>query len=121
MSRWWRVYDDAIDDPVLQMMPTREFVRKLKACFRGEQNEFSRYIKRARSRPISPEWKALRAEVFKRDDFTCTYCGARGCRLECDHILPASRGGTDHLDNLTTACFTCNRAKRDKTPEEWLQ
>jgi hypothetical protein len=66
-------------------------------------------------------WRVVRALVFQRDDYTCRYCGERGGRLECDHILPVSRGGTDDLQNLTTACFACNRSKRAKTPEEWLR
>ena len=65
------------------------------------------------------EWAALRLQVFVRDDFTCTYCGARGVRLECDHIIPLSRGGSDDLTNLTTACKPCNQAKYNRTPEEW--
>ena len=67
----------------------------------------------------SREWSALRAHVFKRDDYKCAYCGARGLRLECDHVIPASRGGSDDLDNLTTACRPCNRSKRDKLLSEW--
>jgi len=72
-----------------------------------------------KNRPPAHEWRALREAVFKRDDYTCTYCSARGVRLECDHIVPVALGGTHGMDNLTTACFTCNRSKRDKTLEEW--
>lgn len=66
-------------------------------------------------------WKALRTFIFKVDDFTCQYCGQRGGLLECDHILPRSRGGSDSPTNLVTACGPCNRAKGDQTPEEWLR
>ena len=43
----------------------------------------------------------------------CQYCGAAGPKveLEVDHKIPVSRGGTDDIDNLTTACFKCNRGK----------
>lgn len=74
---------------------------------------------RPAARIFANEWAELRRSVFERDDFTCTYCGERGGRLECDHIVPHSRGGSDNLSNLTTACFACNRSKRDKTLEEW--
>jgi hypothetical protein len=55
----------------------------------------------------------LRFEVFKRDDFTCQYCGRKTPEviLELEHIIPLSKGGTDDLDNLTTSCFECNRGK----------
>jgi len=53
--------------------------------------------------------------VFKRDEFTCVMCerSGRGVKLEVDHKIPLSKGGTDDLDNLQTLCFECNRGKRD--------
>lgn len=70
-------------------------------------------------RPNAADWAELRSKVFARDDFTCAYCGGRGGKLECDHVHPVSRGGSNSLDNLKTACFSCNRSKRDKTLDEW--
>ena len=57
--------------------------------------------------------KKLRFEVFKRDKFTCQYCGkqAPNVVLEVDHIKPASKKGTDNILNLITSCFDCNRGK----------
>lgn len=68
----------------------------------------------------SAQWAALRDAVFLRDNYTCSYCESAGGRLECDHRIPVSRGGSDSLDNLTTSCFACNRAKRAKTDEEFI-
>lgn len=50
--------------------------------------------------------KRLRFEVFKRDGFTCQYCGRTppGVVLEVDHILPSSKGGQTTTANLLTAC-----------------
>ena len=49
-----------------------------------------------------------------------------GCRtefpfriFEVDHIIPQSRGGTDHLENLQLLCPSCNRIKGDR-PQEYL-
>ena len=46
-------------------------------------------------------------------------CG--GCRgdfpfklYEVDHVVPRSRGGADHLDNLQLLCSHCNRIKGDR-------
>ena len=39
--------------------------------------------------------------------------------FEVDHIVPASRGGTDHIDNLQMLCGNCNRIKGDR-PQEYL-
>ena len=70
-------------------------------------------------RPPASEWRAIRDQVFSRDDYTCQYCGKRGVRLECDHVHPVAKGGGHEMSNLVTACFHCNRSKRDKTVEEW--
>lgn len=60
--------------------------------------------------------KSTRFEVFKRDKFTCQYCGASAPEviLEVDHIKPVSKGGTDDLMNLVTACRNCNRGKTNR-------
>lgn len=57
--------------------------------------------------------KKLRFDVFKRDLFTCQYCGQKppAVILEVDHIVAVVVGGTNQMDNLATACFTCNRGK----------
>lgn len=56
---------------------------------------------------------SIRFEVFKRDAFTCAYCGRRSPEviLEVDHVLAVSQGGRDELDNLVTSCLECNRGK----------
>lgn len=58
----------------------------------------------------------IRFEVFKRDEFTCQYCGRCSPEvvLEVDHIHPVSAGGTDDTINLLTSCWDCNRGKSDK-------
>lgn len=61
--------------------------------------------------------KRLRFEVFKRDDFTCQYCGAQPPKvvLEVDHIHPVAEGGTGDAENLITSCDKCNRGKGKRT------
>ena len=39
--------------------------------------------------------------------------------FEVDHVVPRSRGGTDHLENLQLLCGHCNRVKGDR-PQEYL-
>lgn len=57
--------------------------------------------------------KKLRFEVFKRDKFTCQYCGrtAPDVILEVDHIHPKAANGKDDIMNLVTSCYDCNRGK----------
>jgi HNH endonuclease len=56
-----------------------------------------------------------RFAVLTRDGFRCAYCGAEPSttRLSADHIIPLSKGGADHVDNMITACFDCNFGKSD--------
>ncbi|MES1934632.1 hypothetical protein T35B1_18608 [Salinisphaera shabanensis T35B1] len=60
--------------------------------------------------------KKARFEVFKRDAFTCKYCGAKAPEvvLEIDHIEPVSKGGTNDILNLVTSCKACNSGKSDR-------
>ena len=37
--------------------------------------------------------------------------------FEVDHVIPQSRGGTDHLENLQLLCSHCNRLKGNRTQE----
>lgn len=57
--------------------------------------------------------KKIRFEVFKRDSFTCQYCGrmAPDVVLEVDHIVPVAEGGTNDIMNLITSCHDCNSRK----------
>jgi len=57
--------------------------------------------------------KKQRFDVFKRDAFTCQYCGRTppAVVLECDHITAVKNGGGNVEENLVTSCFDCNRGK----------
>lgn len=57
--------------------------------------------------------KKTRFEVFKRDSFTCQYCGkcAPEVVLHIDHIVPVSGGGDNSILNLITSCQGCNLGK----------
>ena len=60
--------------------------------------------------------KGLRFDIFKRDGFTCQYCGSHppDAVLEIDHIMPVSKGGDNDAMNLVSACGGCNRGKSAK-------
>ena len=52
-------------------------------------------------------------QVWDRDGWQCVFCGSHR-ELTVDHIIPVSKGGTDGLDNLQTACKSCNSSKGDR-------
>jgi 5-methylcytosine-specific restriction endonuclease McrA len=61
-----------------------------------------------------------RRNVFKRDHWTCQYCGSQpgGEELTIDHVLPRSQGGTSTWENCVLACIDCNKHKADRTPHQ---
>ena len=61
-----------------------------------------------------------KTKLLRRDRMTCAYCGQSFHErdLQCEHILPESRGGAWSWMNLVTACAWCNGRKADRTPEE---
>lgn len=61
-----------------------------------------------------------RRNIYRRDRYTCQYCGARpGSELlSIDHVLPRSRGGRSNWENCVLACLRCNKRKADRTLEE---
>lgn len=65
-------------------------------------------------RRISREVRLL---VLARDKYSCQACGRKrggNVKLDVDHHIPTSKGGTDELENLITLCRDCNQGKGDK-------
>jgi 5-methylcytosine-specific restriction endonuclease McrA len=61
-----------------------------------------------------------RRNIYKRDRYTCQFCGVQpgSEELTIDHVLPRSRGGTSTWENCVLACLDCNKRKADRTPTE---
>jgi 5-methylcytosine-specific restriction endonuclease McrA len=59
--------------------------------------------------------------VWKRDNYTCQYCGKTKSQMEddgfiltIDHIVPRCKGGQNTFDNTVACCSDCN-SKKDST------
>jgi 5-methylcytosine-specific restriction endonuclease McrA len=61
-----------------------------------------------------------RRNIFKRDHYTCQYCGRQpgGEELTIDHVVPRAQGGQSRWDNCVLACLACNKLKADRTPQQ---
>ena len=61
-----------------------------------------------------------RRNIFKRDRFTCQYCGVQPGteELTIDHVTPRSHGGLSNWENCVLACVACNARKADRTPDQ---
>lgn len=53
-------------------------------------------------------------ELLKASDYKCNYCGSPN-KLEFDHIVPLSKGGTNQIDNIQILCRSCNASKGNYT------
>jgi 5-methylcytosine-specific restriction endonuclease McrA len=61
-----------------------------------------------------------RRNIYKRDRYTCQYCGAQpgSEELTLDHVVPRAQGGVSTWENCVLACVGCNKRKADRTPEQ---
>ncbi|MBN2490435.1 MAG: HNH endonuclease [Planctomycetes bacterium] len=61
-----------------------------------------------------------RRNIYKRDNYTCQYCGTRRAseELSIDHVVPRSRGGRMSWTNCVLACLRCNVKKGNRTLAE---
>jgi 5-methylcytosine-specific restriction endonuclease McrA len=61
-----------------------------------------------------------RLNLYKRDRYTCQYCGRHPSvtELTIDHVVPRSRGGMSSWTNCVVACVQCNFKKANRTPAE---
>jgi hypothetical protein len=58
---------------------------------------------------------------FRRDNYTCRYCGNNRVPLTVDHLVRWEEGGPSIEANMLTACKKCNKIRGDKPYAEWLQ
>lgn len=88
-----------------QYKKLREFYAK---C--SESKKQSRDEGKKISRNIS---KNVQREVWRRDQGRCVECRSKE-RLEFDHIIPFSMGGSNTARNIQLLCEKCNRKKYNK-------
>jgi len=66
------------------------------------------------------EVRFTRLNIFRRDQNTCQYCGKKFPRseLSIDHVIPRSYGGKSTWENVVCCCYSCNKKKGGRTPQE---
>ena len=62
--------------------------------------------------------KLTKKEIFRRDNYTCQYCGRQSRNLTVDHVIPRHHGGQHNWENLVSACPACNRRKGGRTLQQ---
>ena len=84
----------------------RQYFEKLRRKFDTLDSQES-----VQPRPRIPQ--KVRIEVWRRDGGKCARCGSRE-KLEYDHIVPISKGGSNTTRNIELLCEKCNRSKGSK-------
>jgi 5-methylcytosine-specific restriction endonuclease McrA len=94
----------------------RDYVRAVNFKFKRPEVIRLRYFSGMQRRKV----RFSRRNIFRRDDFTCQYCGRQlpERELSLDHVVPRSRGGKSTWDNLVVACLKCNDRKASRLPRE---
>jgi len=95
----------------LYLVQNKWYKRKHGNCSKGPRQRVLAYLGKVEGlEPFSVQ------EVFRKSHYKCTMCG-RMDTLCIDHIIPSSKGGSNHIDNLQVLCQRCNHKKRDKIPK----
>lgn len=58
--------------------------------------------------------------VYRRDEYTCRYCGADDVPLTVDHLVTWESGGPSIEANLVTSCGKCNNKRGEMPFVDWL-
>lgn len=84
---------------------------------RGEAS-LAKVILRKSQRTIE---QATSWRVYRRDKYTCRYCGRNDVPLTVDHLVLWEAGGPSIDDNLVACCRKDNKTRGDMEYAEWLQ
>lgn len=59
--------------------------------------------------------------VYRRDSYTCRYCGANDVPLSVDHLVLWEQGGPWTMENLVTSCKRDNKKRGQTSYADWLK
>lgn len=89
-------------------------------CSRRCQRRVHRWRRKAAERGAAGTftWSEF-MRIARKFDYRCAYCGVKPERLDPDHVVPLSRGGSNAPSNLLPSCTPCNSHKGAMTLPEW--
>lgn len=105
-------------DPTGKLHDWEEYGGKLVEWRKKDQERARAYrnrLKQVVGRTYVP--RDLSDEVYERDGYACIYCGSSE-KLVIGRVVPFTRGGDDHPENLAPACRKCHARKVGRLPEE---
>jgi hypothetical protein len=90
-----------------------ECIDKERKKFERLKNKFSKDNKIQSTNTRTQISEKVRIYVWRRDGGKCVLCNSQE-KLEYDHIIPVSKGGSNTERNIRLLCERCNREKGDK-------
>lgn len=94
---------DLLETEMFARDPTGKLVKIL---FRKSQRQIDSYL----------QW-----DCFRRDNYTCQYCGRTGIPLTVDHADLYELGGATIKENLVSACRSCNKDRGRMEFDVWIK
>jgi len=91
-----------------EKLKKRRLKEQLKAELKEQGLLSEEYLRKRESIP-----QDIQDRVWNRDGGKCVKCGSQE-KIEFDHIIPFSRGGSNTYRNLQILCEKCNREKNNK-------
>ena len=98
----------------------KEAARAIKSNWRHKNREIVKANKDKREQ-LKKDGNVPSSFVRQLRKMPCNYCGKfYDGKMQIDHVLPISKGGLHIVENLVSACRTCNLSKSDKLLDDWL-
>lgn len=104
----------------LALAPTRAAIHRF--CSRACSRKHAKLVRRVREAGTYGEWRwSDFMRIASKFGYCCAYCGSKPERLDPDHVVPLSRGGSNTLTNLLPACLFCNSDKGTHILADWAR
>lgn len=89
---------------------SEEYKKKMSEKLKGENapNWKGGIIPESEKRCNEREWRRIRKEIYKRDNYECVVCSKHGGKLQCHHIIPYRISRDNSFRNLLTMCLPCH-------------
>jgi 5-methylcytosine-specific restriction endonuclease McrA len=111
-------YDQTAKGQAAKAARDKRFANTEKGRFSKRKTEIKRkhQIETSSCTLTREQWQEIKAA----HGHACAYCKRLMQRLEMDHVIPLSKGGSHTKDNIVPACRKCNAKKGNRSLNEFV-